>query len=80
MKHLVTIMVDGQPMTASIRIGSDMTEDSDATGEVTEAIDVEGAPYTYTETETPIETPEMTTEERLQDAETALGIIFGEAE
>lgn len=45
-----------------------------------EAIDVEGAPYTYTETETPIETPEMTTEERLQDAETALEIMFGEAE
>ena len=46
--------------------------------EYAEAIDVEGAPYTYTETETPIETPQMTTEERLQDAETALGIIFGE--
>lgn len=48
--------------------------------EYAEAIDVEGASYTYTETETQIETPEMTTEERLQDAETALGIIFGEAE
>ena len=48
--------------------------------EYAEAIDVEGTPYTYTETETPIETPEMTTEERLQDAETALGIMFGEAE
>lgn len=48
--------------------------------EYAEAIDVEGAPYTYTETETQIEAPEMTTEERLQDAETALGIIFGEAE
>ena len=46
--------------------------------EYTEAIDVEGAPYTYTETETLIETPELTTEERLQDAETALGIMFGE--
>lgn len=34
MKHLVTIMVDGQPMAASIRIDGDMTEDSDATGEV----------------------------------------------
>ena len=45
--------------------------------EYAEAIDVEGAPYTYTETETQIETPEMTTEERLQDAETALKIIFG---
>lgn len=48
--------------------------------EYAEAIDVEGAPYTYTETETPVETPELTTEERLEDAETALGIIFGEAE
>ena len=48
--------------------------------EYAEAIDVEGASYTYTETETPIEMPEMTTEERLQDAETALGIIFGEAQ
>lgn len=48
--------------------------------EYAEAIDVEGAPYTYIETETPIETPEMTTEERLQDAETALKIMFGEAE
>ena len=47
--------------------------------EYAEAIDVEGASYTYTETETQIETPEMTTEERLQDAETALGIMFGEA-
>ena len=48
--------------------------------EYAEAVDVEGAPYTYTETETPIPTPELTTEERLQDAETALGILFGEAE
>lgn len=46
--------------------------------EYAEAIDVEGVSYTYTETETQIEAPEMTTEERLQDAETALGIIFGE--
>ena len=48
--------------------------------EYAEAIDVESATYTYTETETPIEKPEMTTEERLQDAETALGIMFGEAQ
>ena len=33
--------------------------------EYAEAIDVEGAPYTYTETETQIETPEMTDEEYL---------------
>ena len=48
--------------------------------EYAEAIDVEGAPYTYTETETQIEMQGITTEERLQDAETALGIIFGEAQ
>ena len=48
--------------------------------EYSEAVDVADAPYTYTETETPIETPEMTTEERLQDAETALEIMFGEAQ
>ena len=29
MKHLVTIMVDGQPMTASIRIGDDAQEPFD---------------------------------------------------
>ena len=39
--------------------------------EYAEAIDVEGAAYTYTETETPIETPEMTTEEMLAELEAA---------
>ena len=34
MKHLVTIMVDGQPMEATIRLREDATEDADATGEV----------------------------------------------
>ena len=33
--------------------------------EYSEAVDVTDAPYTYTETETPIETPEMTDEEYL---------------
>lgn len=41
MKHLVTIMVDGQPMTVSIRIGDDMTEDSDATVEVVDVVQTE---------------------------------------
>ena len=45
-----------------------------------EAVDPLDSGRVYTETETPIETPEMTTEERLQDAETALGIMFGEAQ
>lgn len=46
--------------------------------EYAEAVDVEGASYSYMETATPIPMPELTTEERLQDAETALGIMFGE--
>ena len=57
-----------------------MIRQNETGAEYAEAIDVEGATYTYTETETPIETLDMTTEERLQDAETALGIMFGEAE
>jgi hypothetical protein len=39
--------------------------------EYAEAIDVEGAAYTYTETETPIETPELTAEEMLTELEAA---------
>ena len=35
--------------------------------EFAEAIDVEGATYTYTETETPIETPEMTNKKMLTE-------------
>ena len=45
-----------------------------------EAIDPLDSGRVYTETDEPIDTPEMTTEERLQDAETALGIMFGEAQ
>ena len=41
MKHLVTIMVDGQPMEATIRLGEDATEDSDATGEVVDVAQTE---------------------------------------
>lgn len=48
--------------------------------EYAEAIDVADTPYTYEETETKIKVPETTTEERLRDAETALGIMFGEAQ
>ena len=33
--------------------------------EYAEAIDVDGAPYTYAETETPIETPEIVREESI---------------
>ena len=33
--------------------------------EYAEAIDIEGAPYTYTETEIPIETPKIVREENI---------------
>ena len=39
--------------------------------EYIEAIDVEGTPYTYTETETPIETPEMTNKKMLTELKAA---------
>lgn len=39
--------------------------------EYAEAIDVADAPYTYTETKTPIKTPEMTTEKMLAELEAA---------
>ena len=45
-----------------------------------EAIDPLDSGRVYTETDEPIDTLDMTTEERLQDAETALGIMFGEAQ
>ena len=45
-----------------------------------EAVDPLDSGRLYTETDEPIDTMEMTTEERLQDAETALGIMFGEAQ
>ena len=45
-----------------------------------EAVDPLDSGRVYTETDEPIDTLEMTTEERLQDAETALGIMFGEAQ
>ena len=45
-----------------------------------EAVDPMDSGRVYTETDEPIDTLKMTTEERLQDAETALEIMFGEAE
>lgn len=53
--------------------------------EYAEAIDVEGASYTYTETETRIPAEEAAEDTdalraRLDDAETAAKILLGEAE
>ena len=53
--------------------------------EYAEAIDVDGAPYTYTETETRIPAEEAAEDTdalraRLDDAETAAKILLGEAD
>ena len=44
MKHLVTIMVDGKPMEAAIRLGEDAVEDADATGEAVDIAEEEQIP------------------------------------
>ena len=79
-REFYTQRKDGVKLYRTYSDAGMMIRQNETGAEYEEAIDVEGASYTYTETETQIETPEMTTEERLQDAETALGIIFGEAE
>lgn len=53
--------------------------------EYAEAIDVDGAPYTYTETSTKIQDTDEVEDvsalrARLEDSETAVKILFGEAE
>ena len=79
-REFYTQRKDGVKLYRTYSDAGMMIRQTETGAEYAEAIDVEGATYTYTETETPIPTSELTTEERLQDAETALGIIFGEAE
>ena len=79
-REFYTQRKDGAKLYRTYSDAGMMIRQTETGVEYAEAIDVEGAPYTYTETETKIETPEMTTEERLQDAETALEIMFGEAQ
>ena len=79
-REFYTQRKDGVKLYRTYSAAGMMIRQNETGAEYEEAIDVEGASYTYTETETQIETPEMTTEERLQDAETALEIMFGEAQ
>ena len=79
-REFYTQRKDGAKLYRTYSDAGMMIRQSETGREYAEAIDVEGASYTYTETATPIPTPEMTTEERLQDAETALGIMFVEAQ
>ena len=79
-REFYTQRKDGAKLYRTYSDAGMMIRQNETGAEYAEAIDVEGATYTYTETETPIETQEMTTEERLQDAKTALEIMFGEAQ
>ena len=79
-REFYTQRKDGVKLYRTYSDAGMMIRQNETGAEYAEAIDVEGATYTYTETETKIKVPEMTTEERLQDAETALGIMFGEAQ
>lgn len=79
-REFYTQRKDGVKLYRTYSDAGTMIRQNETGVEYAEAIDVEGASYTYTETETKIKVPETTTEERLQDAETALGIMFGEAQ
>ena len=79
-REFYTQRKDGVKLYRTYSDAGMMIRQNETGAEYADAIDVDGATYTYTETETKIKVPEMTTEERLQDAETALGIMFGEAE
>lgn len=62
-----------------------MIRQNETGAEYAEAIDVEGASYTYTETETSIPAEEAAEDTdalraRLDDAETAAKILLGEAD
>ena len=79
-REFYTQRKDGVKLYRTYSDAGMMIRQNETGAEYADAIDVDGATYTYTETETKIKVPEMTTEERLQDAETALVIMFGEAE
>ena len=64
-REFYTQRKDGVKLYRTYSDAGMMIRQNETDVEYAEAIDVEGAPYTYTETETPIETPEMTIEEYL---------------
>ena len=64
-REFYTQRKDGVKLYRTYSDAGMMIRQNETGAEYAEAIDVEDAPYTYTETETPIETPEMTDEEYL---------------
>ena len=70
-REFYTQRKDGVKLYRAYSDAGTMIRQNETGMEYAEAIDVEGASYTYTETETPIKTPEMTTEEMLAELEAA---------
>ena len=84
-REFYTQRKDGVKLYRTYSAAGMMIRQNETGAEYAEAIDVEGASYTYTETDTKIPDPfdpETATEdqlrERLADAETAAKILLGE--
>ena len=79
-REFYTQRKDGVKLYRTYSDAGMMIRQNETDVEYIEAIDVEGAPYTYTETETPIEKPERTTKERKKKTKTGLANVFTAAQ
>lgn len=84
-REFYTQRKDGVKLYRTYSDAGMMIRQNETGAEYAEAIDVEGASYTYTETETRIPAEEAAEDTdalraRLADAETAAKILLGEAE
>lgn len=84
-REFYTQRKDGVKLYRTYSDAGMMIRQNETGAEYAEAIDVEGASYTYTETETRIQAEEAAEDTdalraRLEDAETAAKILLGEAD
>ena len=84
-REFYTQRKDGVKLYRTYSDAGMMIRQNETGAEYAEAIDVEGASYTYTETETSIPAEEAAEDTdalraRLDDAETAAKILLGEAD
>ena len=84
-REFYTQRKDGVKLYRTYSDAGMMIQQNETGAEYAEAIDVEGASYTYTETDTRIPAEEAAEDTealraRLDDAETAAKIMLGEAE
>lgn len=84
-REFYTQRKDGVKLYRTYSDAGMMIRQNETGAEYAEAVDVADAPYTYTETETKIQTEEAADDAdalraRLDDAETAAKILLGEAD